>query len=122
MNCLNFTIQESHRNLALKCLTYLLLEDISDGPADTADDYVTRLQQLPFLKYAASAWPYHTKLAFSPAPSNSRTEARAMDDEILAVILEFFNPRRRGNFMVCFHREGLLSQGGSGVQCANLGL
>ncbi len=103
-----FTIKDSHRNLTLKCLTYLLLEDLSDGPAQTADNYMKKLQQLPFLKYASSAWPYHANLVFSEPRTlgNPQTEAPAGskaiskdDDEILAVILELFSARRRGNFM-----------------------
>ncbi len=103
-----FTIKDSHRNLTLKCLTYLLLEDLSDGPAQTADNYMEKLQQFPFLKYASSAWPYHANLVFSEPRTlgNPQTEAPAGskaiskdDDGILAVILELFSARRRGNFM-----------------------
>ena len=95
----HLNMHESHRNLTLRCLTYLLLEAFKDGPARTAEDYAKRLQQFPFLKYAASAWPYHAQLGFSPLSKNSREESKATDDETMAVILEFFHPRRRANFI-----------------------
>lgn len=94
-----FTMQDSHRNLALICLTYLMLRDFSDGPAKTAESYTQRLQQYPFLKYAASAWPYHANLAFAYYYKDSQNEDKTGYDDLLKLVLEFFDFRHRANFM-----------------------
>lgn len=94
-----FKMKESHRELTLKCLTYLLLEALRSGPAATADDYLKRLKEFPLLRYAASAWPYHANHVLSPSLGNADSGEEVENEEILALIMEFFSAHRRGNFM-----------------------
>lgn len=95
----NLTLYDSHRSLALKCLTYLLQRDLASGPAPTAEDYVKRLQDLPFLKHAASSWPYHANRVFSLASKAASEQGKVELEDMTALILELFSPSRRNNFM-----------------------
>lgn len=95
----NLTLSDSHRSLALKCLTYLLQRDLASGPAPSAEDYVKRLQDLPFLKHAASAWPYHANRVFSLASKAATDQGKVELEKMTALILELFSPSRRNNFM-----------------------
>ncbi|KAJ9157857.1 Ankyrin repeat protein [Pleurostoma richardsiae] len=81
--------QPANQRLAEICLTYLCLKDFANGPRDTADEYVERLQQYPLLKYASVAWSYHAKA----------TSRDSMAPELEALILKFLSPERRQSFM-----------------------
>ena len=94
-----FKLEESHRELTLRCLTYLLLEGLRSGPTAIADDYLSRLKKFPFLRYAASAWPYHANHVLSPSLEKTKSGGKVENEEILALIMEFFSPQRRRNFM-----------------------
>ncbi|KAJ7575903.1 hypothetical protein C8J56DRAFT_900518 [Mycena floridula] len=54
-----------HKDLALQCLTYLLLEDFASGAASAPDIYSEILQNFPFLPYAAARLSHH--LSFTHA-------------------------------------------------------
>lgn len=94
-----FTAEMSHRNLALISLTYILLDDLQEGPAQTLESYLERLNRFPFLKAAASAWPYHAKAVLSPDPTEDHDASNSANEELSRVIIELFSTERRGNFM-----------------------
>ena len=51
---------EAHRNIATRCLTYLLFDQFSSGPCPLhLIEY--RYREFPFLNYAAQRWASHTK-------------------------------------------------------------
>ena len=43
----------AHANIATTCLTYLLFDDFAEGPCESDEHLKKRLQDYPFLKYAA---------------------------------------------------------------------
>lgn len=75
-----------HMELARDCLTYLSFSALSSGPADTQGQYVSRLEQLPLLQYAARYCFYHARSA-------------TLDADLRHQTLEFFTQERRKNFM-----------------------
>ncbi|RSL60738.1 hypothetical protein CEP54_006563 [Fusarium duplospermum] len=75
-----------HRELAQDCLTYLLLSDLSSGPSNTEQEYLSRLAHFPLLQYATKYWFYHTRNA-------------AIDDELQNMTMNFFAPEARDSFM-----------------------
>ncbi|RMJ16674.1 hypothetical protein CDV36_003668 [Fusarium kuroshium] len=76
----------SHKELAQHCLTYLLLSNLSSGPSDTEEEYLSRLEQFPLLQYATKYWFYHAHKA-------------AADDELLNMAMNLFASDTRDNFM-----------------------
>ncbi|RSM04434.1 hypothetical protein CEP52_006831 [Fusarium oligoseptatum] len=76
----------SHKELAQDCLTYLLLSNLSAGPSDTEEEYLSRLEQFPLLQYATKYWFYHARKA-------------AADDELRSLTMNLFAPDARDNFM-----------------------
>ena len=76
----------SHRELAQDCLTYLLLSDLSSGPSNTEQEYLSRLVHFPLLQYATKYWFYHARNA-------------VVDDEIRDLTMNFFAPEARDSFM-----------------------
>ncbi|RSL51984.1 hypothetical protein CEP53_008243 [Fusarium sp. AF-6] len=76
----------SHRELAQDCLTYLLLSNLSVGPSNTEEEYLSRLEQFPLLQYATKYWFYHARKA-------------AADDEVLNLTMNLFAPDASDNFM-----------------------
>ncbi|MCJ1263937.1 hypothetical protein MMC22_003808 [Lobaria immixta] len=52
---------DAHRNLAIKCLAYLSLEEFSSGPCETESGIMDRYQRYPFLGYASLRWAPHTQ-------------------------------------------------------------
>ena len=77
---------ESHQMLALDCLTYLLFADLSQGPATTQHEYVSRLEKLPLLTYATKSVFYHLQNMGS-------------DNDLRELSLQFLSPQARPNFM-----------------------
>ena len=75
-----------HMELARDCLTYLSFADLSSGPANTQEEYLSRLKQLPLLQYASKYWFYHARNA-------------EPDEELEDLTLAFFAPETRENFM-----------------------
>jgi hypothetical protein len=49
----------AHANIAATCLTYLLFDDFAEGPCDSEEHLRKRLQDYPFLSYAAQNWGFH---------------------------------------------------------------
>ncbi|OHF03171.1 hypothetical protein CORC01_01555 [Colletotrichum orchidophilum] len=78
--------EPSHRELAQDCLTYLLLSPLSSGPSGTQKDYLSRLKQLPLLKYATKYWFYHARNA-------------DYSEETQDLAMRFFSEAARQNFM-----------------------
>ncbi|KAI8686537.1 NACHT domain-containing protein [Fusarium keratoplasticum] len=76
----------SHRELAQDCLTYLLLSDLSSGPRNTEQEYLSRLVHFPLLQYATKYWFYHARNA-------------VVDDELRDLTMSFFAPEARNSFM-----------------------
>ncbi|UPK96512.1 hypothetical protein LCI18_007447 [Fusarium solani-melongenae] len=76
----------SHRELAQDCLTYLLLSDLSSGPSNTEQEYLSRLVDFPILQYATKYWFYHARNA-------------VVDDELRDLTMNFFAPEARDSFM-----------------------
>ncbi|KAF8249183.1 hypothetical protein K440DRAFT_660436 [Wilcoxina mikolae CBS 423.85] len=58
---------ESNLQLAISCLTYLSFDECEDGPVnhdyrwESKQDMQIRQRKLPFLDYAATHWPEHTR-------------------------------------------------------------
>jgi len=86
--CSTFAMNSTDANheLALNCLTYLFFAELGEGPTQTSDDYANRLAHHSFLKHAAMGWTYYAR-------------ASVMAPDLEALILEFFNPKRRQHFM-----------------------
>lgn len=53
--------ESAHKNLARKCLTYLLMDAFSDGPCPSAGTLQARYTQCPLLEYAAQRWADHVR-------------------------------------------------------------
>jgi hypothetical protein len=49
----------AHANITATCLTYLLFDDFAEGPCDSEEHLRKRLQDYPFLSYAARNWGFH---------------------------------------------------------------
>lgn len=59
-NYFRISALEAHRNIAMKCLVYLSLDDFSSGPYKTESEVYGRYQRYPLLDYAAQQWAHHT--------------------------------------------------------------
>ncbi|KAM0194676.1 hypothetical protein ACHAPI_006972 [Fusarium lateritium] len=78
--------EQCHLNMAQDCLTYLLFSELSSGPLNIQEDYLLRLQRLPFLQYATRYWFYHTRSA-------------EFNKDLETTCHRFFSPGARQNFM-----------------------
>ena len=76
----------AYADLAMDCLTYLQFSELATGPSTSAEAYAQRLEQLPFLKHAATAWPYYVRSC--PAPL-----------ELIDLTYQFFGSDKRPAFM-----------------------
>ncbi|KAK4221042.1 hypothetical protein QBC38DRAFT_461908 [Podospora fimiseda] len=75
-----------HLQIVQDCLTYLNFNHLSSGPCHTQQDYLTRLEKFPLLRYATRYWFYHAR--------NSD-----YSEELQHQTLEFFSPLNHQNFM-----------------------
>jgi Ankyrin repeats (3 copies) len=67
-------IEEADREIAHFCLAYLEQGCLRDGPVsyhEHKDNYIRRVNQFPFLPYAALYWPEHLRSAAQPFASLS---------------------------------------------------
>ena len=78
----------AHRNLAIKCLTYMDFNDFSSGPCPSANALRDRYEHFPLLEYAAQRWALHVR------------SVEELDESIWKVMKSFLfsADEGRGNF------------------------
>ncbi|KAI9875567.1 MAG: hypothetical protein M1830_008336 [Pleopsidium flavum] len=54
-------LPDGPRSIALTCLNYLSLDELSQGSCKTKTEFVTRKMRYPFLVYAAKYWGHHAR-------------------------------------------------------------
>ena len=81
--------------LAEKCLTYLLLDPLSQGCCEFVHEILARIKEYPFLRYATSYWGHHTR--------------RCRSEKIVKLAVEFLNsqPRRAMSTQIYNFSRGL---------------
>lgn len=57
--------KEHSARLAITCIAYLSLAEVSKGPCHDSPTFRSRLEKYPFLDYASHYWGYHARAALS---------------------------------------------------------
>ncbi|KAF2187578.1 hypothetical protein K469DRAFT_661544 [Zopfia rhizophila CBS 207.26] len=55
--------KQANEELATNCITYLSLDTFAGGPAETTEEWETRVPNHPLLKHAAKGWTYYFRQA-----------------------------------------------------------
>ncbi|KAJ8128595.1 hypothetical protein O1611_g5039 [Lasiodiplodia mahajangana] len=85
-SCYAMSQEASSRILLRVCMRYISYCHFRNGPCQSSEEYIDRLRKFPFLKHAATFWPYYYK-------------ASAPNSVLEAAVLDFFLQGNRKTFM-----------------------